>query len=444
MKPWRSKLSRAFLALLASLFWVATARAALHINITSGVVTPMPIAIPAFLGGPNAAAMGANIARVVADDLESSGFFRPLDPRSFIQTITSPNTPPNFPDWRQINAQALVIGGVGTTPDGKLDAQFRLWDVFAQQQLAGFSYASAPQNWRRIAHMIADAVYKQLTGEEGYFDTRIAYVSESGPLRRQIKRLAIMDYDGANNRFLTNGRSLVMTPAFSPSGQDLAYVSYRSGQPQVYLLNLNSGQVRSIGRMPGITFAPRFSPDGGRLVFSVAAHGVTNIFTADLRTGNTTRLTEDDAIDTSPSFSPDGSQIVFNSDRGGVPELYVMSASGGAATRISFGSGKYGDPVWSPHGNLIAFTKIDHGSFYVGVMNPDGSGERLLTEGYQVEGPSWAPNGRVLVYFSQTPSDPQGRGFSSRLYSVDLTGYNKREVLTPGNATDPAWSPLLH
>jgi TolB protein len=441
----RSKLVYGFVALVLALSMSAAARAALHIDITRGTMTPLPIAVPPFRGaGGNGSAQGAEIARVVSDDLQSSGLFRPLDPRSFIETVSSPNAEPQFGDWRQINAQALVVGAIDQKPDGKLEAQFRLWDVFAQQQLAGYSYASAPQNWRRIAHMIADAIYQRLTGETGYFDTHIAYVAEAGPLRRRVKRLAIMDFDGANNRFLTDGGSLVMTPSFSPVGQRLAYVSYKSGVPHVYLLDLATGRRQLLGHFRGMTFAPRFSPHGGRILLSEAQNGVTNIFSLDLRTGSRTRITNDDAIDTSPSFSPDGSQIVFNSDRGGTPQLYVMSAGGGDARRISFGSGKYGDPAWSPRGDLIAFTKIDQGSFYVGVMNPDGSGERLLTQGFQVEAPSWAPNGRVLIYFSQTPSDSQGRGFSSRLYSIDLTGYNKREVLTPGDATDPAWSPLLH
>ncbi len=445
MTVWRRRLCGGFLALLLLPFFPgAPAQAALHIDITKGTITPLPIAIPPFLGANGPSQMGQDIARVVADDLESSGLFKPLDPRSFIETLKAPDARPQFGDWREINAQALVVGAVGRNPDGSFTAQFRLWDVLAQQQLAGYSYSSAAQNWRRIGHIIADAVYERLTGEQGYFDTHIAYVSEAGALRHRIKRLAIMDYDGANNRFLTGGRSLVMTPSFSPVKQELAYVSFASGIAQVYLLDLDNGRRQRVAGLAGMTFAPRFSPHGGRLLLSEAKGGITNIFSLDLNSGSIHRITADDAIDTSPSFSPDGSQIVFNSDRGGSPQLYVMGADGSGVTRISFGSGKYGDPVWSPRGDEIAFTKITGGSFYVGVMHPDGSGERLIAQGYQVEAPSWAPNGRVLVYFSQTPANASGRGFSSRLYSIDLTGYNKREVLTPGDATDPAWSPLLH
>jgi len=419
-------------------------RAELRIDITSGHVEPMPIAIPSFPGGAASETQaGRDIAGVVSADLERSGLFRPLDPRSFIQNISATDTQPRFPDWRQINAQALVTGAVQTQGDGRLRVEFRLWDVFAEQQLTGYGYTTTQQNWRRIAHIIADEIYKRITGEEGYFDTRVVYVAESGPLEKRIKRLAIMDQDGANNRILTDGRALVLTPRFSPTAQEITYLSYGSGAPRVYLFNIDTGQQEVVGDFPGMTFAPRFSPDGNRVVLSRAENGVSNIFALDLRTRRPTRLTDSQAIDTSPCFSPDGSKIVFNSDRGGSQQLYVMSADGGNAKRISFGAGKYGTPVWSPRGDQIAFTKIDGGSFYIGVMRPDGSGERLLTHDFLVEGPTWAPNGRVLMYFRQSPTDSHGHGGSSRLFSIDLTGSNQREVITPQDASDPAWSPLL-
>jgi TolB protein len=416
----------------------APARAELRIDITSGKVEPMPIAIPAFSGDQE----GQQISQVISADLDRSGLFRPLDPRSFIQNVSAGDTQPRFADWRQINAQALVTGSAQTQGDGRLRVEFRLWDVGAEQQLTGFGYTTTRQNWRRIAHIIADEIYKRITGEDGYFDTRIVYVAESGPAQNRIKRLAIMDQDGAGNRYLTNGRSLVLTPRFSPTAQEITYLSYANGTPRVYLLNIDTGQQESIGDFPGMTFAPRFSPDGNRVVLSRAANGVSNIYVFDLRTRRMTQLTNAQAIDTSPCYSPDGSKIVFNSDRGGSQQLYVMNADGSGVHRISFGSGKYGTPVWSPRGDMIAFTKIG-GSFAIGVMRPDGSGERLLANGFLVEGPSWAPNGRVLIYFSQSPSDSSGGGGSPHLYSVDLTGYNQREVPTPGSASDPAWSPLL-
>lgn len=422
----------------------ATLHAELRIDITSGKVEPMPIAIPAFPGGAaNEGQAGRDIAGVVSADLERSGLFRPLDPRSFIQNISASDTQPRFPDWRQINAQALVTGTVKTQGDGRLRVEFRLWDVFAEQQLTGFGYTTTQQNWRRIAHIIADEIYKRITGEEGYFDTRIVYVSETGPADKRIKRLAIMDQDGANNRVLTDGRALVLTPRFSPTAQEITYLSYGGGTPRVYLFNIDTGQQEVVGDFPGMTFAPRFSPDGNRVVLSRAENGVSNLFALDLRTRRASRLTDSPAIDTSPCFSPDGSKIAFNSDRGGSQQLYVMTSEGGGAKRISFGSGKYGTPVWSPRGDLIAFTKIDGGSFYIGVMRPDGSGERLLTRDFLVEGPTWAPNGRVLMYYRQSPSDSRGHGGSTRLYTIDLTGSNQREVVTPQDASDPAWSPLL-
>ena len=422
----------------------APVRAELRIDITRGRVEPVPIAIPALAGSAaNESQAGQDLAGVVSADLERSGLFRPLDPHSFIQNLSASDAQPRFGDWRQINAQALVTGSVKTQSDGRLRVEFRLWDVFAEQQLAGYGYTTTQQNWRRIAHIIADEIYKRITGEEGYFDTRIVYVSESGPPDKRVKRLALMDQDGANNRFLTDGRALVLTPRFSPTTQEITYLSYANGSPRVYLFNIDTGQQEVVGDFPGMTFAPRFSPDGNRVVLSRAENGVSNLFALDLRTRRPTRLTDSQAIDTSPCYAPDGSKIVFNSDRGGSQQLYVMSADGGGAKRISFGSGKYGTPVWSPRGDLIAFTKIDSGSFFIGVMRPDGSGERLLTRDFLVEGPTWAPNGRVLMYFRQSPTDSRGHGGSVRLYSIDLTGSNQREVTTPQDASDPAWSPLL-
>jgi TolB protein len=433
-----------FAALIALACLGVPARAELRIDITSGHVEPMPIAIPAFPGGsPNESQAGRDIAGVVSADLERSGLFRPIDSRSFIQNVSLGDTQPRFPDWRQINAQALVTGSVQTQGDGRLRVEFRLWDVFAEQQLSGYGYTTTQQNWRRIAHIIADEIYKRITGEEGYFDTRIVYVAESGPSDKRVKRLAIMDQDGANNRVLTDGRALVLTPRFSPTAQEITYLSYGSGAPRVYLFNIDTGQQEVVGDFPGMTFAPRFSPDGNRVVLSRAENGTTNLYVLDLRTRRATRLTDSQAIDTSPCFSPDGSKIVFNSDRGGSQQLYVMNSDGSGVKRISFGSGKYGTPVWSPRGDLIAFTKIEGGSFFIGVMRPDGSGERLLTRDFLVEGPTWAPNGRVLMYFRQSPTDSRGHGGSTRLFSIDLTGSNQREVVTSQDASDPAWSPLL-
>jgi TolB protein len=420
------------------------ARAELRIDITRGRVEPMPIAVTDFLGG-NAAesAHGRNVARVISANLERSGLFRPIDPKAFIQSAESLGALPRFGDWRVINAQALIQGRVQIVPDGRLRAEFRLWDVFAEQQMIGLAYHTVPDNWRRVAHIISDAIYKRVTGEDGYFDTRIVYIAESGPVRRRIKRLAIMDQDGENHRFLTDGSSLVLTPRFSPTLQEITYLSYFQNVPRVYLFNIDTGRQEVVGDFPGMTFAPRFSPDGKKVIMSMAQDGNSEIYTMDLRTRAVAQLTFHSAIDTSPTYSPDGGQITFNSDRGGSQQIYVMDANGRNVRRISFGTGRYATPVWSPRGDLIAFTKMHQGKFFIGVMRTDGSGERLLAEGFLVEAPTWAPNGRVLMYFRQEPTDARGGGGRTRLYSIDLTGHNERELVTPTDASDPAWSPLI-
>jgi TolB protein len=418
-------------------------RAELRIDITKGNVQPMPIAVTDFFPVTTGQArVGEDMAQVIAADLERSGLFRPLDKRAFIQKPDQLRVQPRFADWRVINAQALVNGNIELQADGRFKVEFRLWDVLAERQATGLAYYSAPGNWRRIAHIIADAIYKQITGEEGYFDTRIVYIGETGPQTRRIKRLAIMDQDGANHKFLTDGKELVLTPRFSPTTQEITYMAYFNDRPRVYLFNIDTGQQEVLGDFPGMTFAPRFSPDGNKVIMSLAQNGNSDIYTMDLRTRMVTRLTDHPQIDTSPSYSPDEKRIVFNSDRGGSQQLYVMDGDGANVQRISFGDGRYATPVWSPRGDLIAFTKLHLGRFFIGVMRPDGKGERLLTESYLDEAPTWAPNGRVLMFFRQTPADVQGKGATSRLYSIDLIGSNLREVVTPTDASDPAWSPL--
>ena len=438
----RSMMRNAIPVLLCVLFMTGTARAELRVDITQGKAEPLPIAVTDFFGaGGEEASIGRDMAGVIAADLQRSGLFKPIDRRAFIQTDGALNALPRFGDWRIINAQALVQGRTELVPDGRLRVEFRLWDVFAEQQMVGLAYFTVPDNWRRVAHIIADAIYKRITGEDGYFDTRIVYIAESGPERRRIKRLAIMDQDGANHRFLTDGSELVLTPRFSPTLQEITYLSYRGNTPRVYIFNIDTGRQELLGDYPGMTFAPRFSPDGQSIIMSMSQNGNTDIHVMDLRTRQSRQLTRSGAIDTSPSFAPDGSQIVFNSDRGGSQQLYVMDKDGRDVRRISFGKGKYATPVWSPRGDLIAFTKISRGTFYIGVMRPDGTGERLLAQDYLVEAPTWSPNGRVLIYFRQSKS---GENVTEpRLYSIDLTGYNEREIITPVGASDPAWSPLI-
>jgi len=425
------KLVLAFAALLAL---SGPAFAALQVDVNQGNVQPLPIAIPDFIGDP---ASGANIAKVVRADLERSGLFKPLDPKSFIDQIKNINAAPTFADWRVINAQGLVTGQATMQPDGRLRVDFRLWDIYGESQMLGLQYFTQPENWRRIAHLVSDAIYERITGEKGYFDTRIVFISEGGPAKNRRKKLAVMDEDGANPIFLTKGDYLVLTPRFNPTAQMIAYMSYIAGKPRVYLFDLESGRQEMLGNFPNMTFSPRFSPDGNKVAMTLENGGNSDIYVMDLRTRAYTRLTTDPAIDTSPSFSPDGRQITFESDRGGSQQIYVMNADGSNQHRISFGGGKNGTPVWSPRGDMIAFTK-QGGVFHIGVMRPDGSGERIISNGWEDEGPTWAPNGRVLM-FSRTLQG--GRG--SQIWSVDVTGRNERRVLTPGDASDPAWSPLI-
>jgi TolB protein len=426
------------LALLAPL--ASSANAAVMIDITGGQVEPMPIALPEFIAGSAEESQTAHdITEVITANLGGSGLFRPLPRESFVEQIRDFSQEPRFGDWRTIQAQALVTGQVTLQPDGRLRAEFRLWDIFAQNQVLGLQFAATPKSWRRIAHKISDAIYKAITGEEGYFDSRVVFVDESGPKDQRVKRLAIMDQDGENMRTLTNGDDLVVTPRFSPGSQEITYMSFAGELPRVYLYNIETRQREIVGVFPNMTFAPRFSPDGQQVIMSLQSGGNANIFVLDLATRTTQQLTSTAAIDTAPCYSPDGRYIVFESDRGGSQQIYVMNADGSGQQRISRGPGRYSTPVWSPRGDYIAFTKLVNGNFAIGVMRPDGSGERILTEGFHNEGPTWAPNGRVLMFFRDSP----GAGGGPKLYSVDLTGRNERQVATPGFASDPAWSPLL-
>jgi TolB protein len=425
------------------------ARAELVVKINDPTMEPIPVAVPAFTAQSQVPSrltemtkMGDDIAGVIAADLERSGLFRPLSRQAFIEQGLTPERRPRFPDWKAIGAQGLVIGGVNFLADGRVEVMFRLWDVFGQQQMTGVKYQTTPDNWRQIAHRIADAIYQRLTGEEGYFDTRIVYVAESGPPTNRVKRLAIMDQDGANHQYLTKGDFMALTPRFSPNQQEITYLSYFNNKPRVYMYNLETGRQELLGDFNGMTFAPRFSPDGNQVVMSLERGGNTDIYVMDLRTRKMRQLTDHPDIDTAPSFSPDGQFIAFESDRGGGQQIYVMNADGSNQKRISFGKGRYKTPVWSPRGDLIAFTNTTGGVFKIGVMRPDGSGERMLTESFLDEGPTWAPNGRVIMFFRGAPSRRGVLG-KMELRSIDLTGRNERRVPTPGDASDPAWSPLI-
>ncbi len=436
---------RYFLSLFAALMIAASPAMAqqgeVRIDVTRGVVEPMPIAITSFMAQAGAdQTIATEMPQVITNNLSHSGLFKPINPQAFVQSVQSIHQEGiRFPEWRAVNAQAMVTGVVTRAADGRTRVEFRLYDVLSQKQLTGMAYMTTPDNWRRIAHIISDEIYKRLTGEDGYFDSRIVYVSESGPAQSRVKRLAIMDQDGENHKFLTDGRDLVLTPRFSPNQQTITYLSYANNKPRVYVYDINTGRQSVLGDFPGMTFAPRFSPDGNKVAMSLAQNGNTDIYIMDLASRSPRRITQDPSIDTAPSFSPDGRQIAFESDRGGTQQIYTMDASGGNVKRITFGKGRYANPVWSPRGDLIAFTRMYQGQFYIGVIRPDGSGERLITNAYHVEGPSWSPNGRVLTYFKEAPGNGQR---SAKVYTIDITGYNERWLQTPRDASDPAWSPL--
>ena len=419
----------------------------LEVTLTQGSVKPTPIAITnLFSSNSDFEKIGKNISDVISDNLERSGLFIPIDKKAFIQTNKSLSQQPRFEDWKVIKAQHLVAGKISGS-NGKISVEFRLYDVFQQKQLVGRKYETNEKNWRRISHIISDSVFKNITGEGGYFDTRIVYVAETGPKEKKQKRLAIMDQDQANHRFLTDGSYLVLTPRFSPNSQKITYMSYvNRNRPRVYIFDIETGQQEIVGEFPGMTFAPRFSPDGTKIVMSYTDPNVGNseIYILDLKTRISNRVTNNSSIDVSASFSPDGNKIVFNSDRSGRRHLYVSDLNGKNVQRISRESGSYYTPVWSPRGDMIAFTKQEGGQFYIGVMEKDGSNERMIAKSFHVEGPTWAPNGRFIMYFKEERTAEDGSGGESSLYSIDLTGFNERKIITPLGGSDPAWSPLMH
>jgi len=410
----------------------------LRIEITNGVIEPMPFAVPAFVADSAASQQMANdLARVVVSDLTGSGLFREVPRNAHISGISNFDAPVQFADWQAINVQALVTGALSEGIGGRLTVKFRLFDVFAQTSMGeGLQFSGQRKDWRRIAHKVADTIYSRLTGEQGYFDSRVVFVSETGAKGQRKRRLAIMDYDGANYHALTDDRAIVLAPRFSPDGRRVLYTSYETGTPQVFLLDVKTQRRRRLANTDGMSFAPRFSPDGKRVLLSLSKAGNTDLYVETLATRKRTRLTVAPSIETAGSFSPDGTQITFESDRSGAQQIYIMPASGGEARRISFGDGRYGTPVWSPRGDLIAFTKINKGRFHVGVMRVDGSEERLLTSSFLDEGPTWSPNGRVLMFFRET----RGVSGAPSIYSVDISGRNLKKVPTPEFASDPSWS----
>ena len=445
-------MKRLFFVIFCFFLLIRPTVALIEVDITRGNLEPLPIAVSSFYheqdsqeiiqGEKIIKNVGEEISKIIETNLKRSGLFNPLKKDSFLQSSDIAHIKPRFEDWRLIKAQALVSGKV-TISENRLRTEFRLWDVIAAKEMIALAFSTTPDNWRRVAHIISDKIYQRLTGEKGYFDTRIVYVSETGKKTRRIKKLAVMDQDGANVKYLTLGNELVLTPRFSPTNQLVTYLSYFRNLPRVYLLDIETGVQEVVGDFPGMTFAPRFSPDGKKIIMSFAKDGNSDIFTMDLATRVVEKITDHSSIDTSPSYSPNGKYICFNSDRSGLQQIYVMRSDGSNVKRITFGKGLYGTPVWSPRGDLIAFTKVHNNRFYIGVMRTDGSGERLLTENFYQEAPSWSPNGRVLIFYRETRSDEEGKGFSAKLWSIDLTGYNERLVETETDGSDPSWSSLL-
>ena len=434
------------------IFFSFNSHALIEVDITRGNLNPLPVAVsPLFidstsenkiskeLGNLN---IGLEISTIIENNLKKTGLFNPLNQDAFIQKPDIAHLKPRFEDWQLIKAQALITGKVEML-ENNLRVEFRLWDILAGREMLALAFTTVPNNYRRVGHIITDKVYERLTGEQGYFDTRIIYVAEEGPKTQRIKKLAIMDQDGANTKYLTLGNELVLTPRFNPTNQMVTYLSYFRNLPRVYLLDIETGVQEVVGTFPGMTFAPRFSPDGKKIIMSFAKDGNSDIYTMNLESREVEQITDHPSIDTSPSYSPNGKLITFNSDRSGYQQIYVMRSDGSNVKRISFGTGIYGTPVWSPRGDLIAFTKLHKGKFYIGVMRIDGKGERLLTENYYQEAPSWSPNGRVLIFYRETKSGDQGEGFSATLWSIDLTGYNERKIETLTDASDPSWSSLL-
>ena len=415
-------------------------RAELRIDISGAGAEPVPIAIPSFNKDT------WELAEMVIADLEKTGLFRLVNPEAYLQSFNHINEKPIFSDWQAINAQALLQAEVEPKENDYLKVSYKLWDVYSGKLLEAKAVSLPVKEYRRLGHIVADHIYSRITGEKGYFDTRIVYVAESGPLNKRVKRLAIMDFDGFNHQYLTDGKYMALTPRFSPNMQKVAYLSYVKSKPHVRILDLKTGENKELGVFPGMTFAPRFSSDGRFLLMSMAKAGNSDIYLYNLETGENKRLTTHFAIDTTPSFSPDGKKIVFSSDRSGSQQLYIMDSTGKNVERISFSmqGGTYATPVWSPRGDYIAFTKIQNGHFYIGVMEPDGSNERLVATDFLVEGPTWAPNGRVLMYFKQAPTTRYGHEGKTGLYSIDVTGYHEQFIPTPQEGSDPAWSPLLH
>ena len=403
------------------------------------------IAIPAFAtdreratpaNADGTGALGREIARVITANLRNNGLFKPVGPDSLPQPAFSAVRAPAYGAWSGQGAEMLVQGYVTARDDGRLVVGCYLYDVQLQQQLVREGWVVAAGDWRRAAHKCSDLIFSRLTGESPFFDSRIAYIAETGPKDRRVKRLAVMDSDGANHRFLTLGSATALTPRYSPDYSKILYLSYVDGNPRIYVYDIGSGKQTLVTENKNPTIAPRWSPDGKHILYSMGIAGNTDIYRIAATGGTAQKLTDNPGIDVGGSYSPDGRQIVFESDRSGSQQCYIMDADGKNQKRISFFGGRCATPEWSPRGDQIAFTRIA-GDFNVAVMNTSGGGVRVLTKGWQDEAPTWAPNGRIIQFFRTEKNS--GR---SGIWQVDLTGQNERRLPTPVDASDPAWGPI--
>lgn len=410
------------------------------IYISKGVNKLMPVAINRFVSSAADQKLLDDVLNVIRSDLQHCGFFKIVPQDAFIDQIIGVENRPHFASWRQINTNLLLNGQIQRNGSSELVIKIILWDTVNEKSIFAQNFTSSTQLWRKLAHTISDKIYESVTGDPGYFGTRIFYISEIATGIRVSKRLAVIDYDGQNNQFLTNGKHLVLTPSISPNAQYLLYVSYERRVPKIFIRDLKTSRSSLLGNVNAMSFSPKFSPDGSKVIFSMAKNGVTDIFIMDLQTNTINKITSGISINTSPTYSPDSQTIYFNSDRSGSGQIYSMNADGSNIKRISFGEGNYSAPSCSPNGKYIVFTKkVRNQEFTLGVMKIDGSDERIITSGYLVEGATWSPNSRIIS-FARTTAPYRNTKSSTKLYTIDISGYNERLVPTLYDASDPEWS----
>tara|TARA_B100001989_G_scaffold120016_1_gene84564 strand:+ start:617 stop:1942 length:1326 start_codon:yes stop_codon:yes gene_type:complete len=415
-----------------------------EIDVTEGKIEPLPIAIVEFnQENKNEDNYSSKIQNIISNNLGNTGLFKILPNDSFLQSESEVFFQPLFSDWKLIDANFLVSGKV-TLENNRLKVNFKLWDVYQEKLVINKNISGVSRSdWRILSHIISNLIYEKITGEKGYFDTKLVYVAEEGTQEKKIKKLAIMDYDGNNHEILTDGNELVLTPRFSPDGKNIVFLKYKNNKASVYLMNIKSRKTKILGNFSGMSFAPRFDPNGKKIIFSLTDRGKSNIFIQNLENNEKFQVTNNKYINTSPYFSPDGNKIVFSSDRAGKQNLYIkgIKTISSKVERITYGKGNYATPAWSPRGDYIAFTKSYRKKFFIGLIKTNGKGERLISEGYLTDGPSWSPNGRTLVFFKTVKNI--NNQYETKLFTIDITGNLEKELITPYQASDPDWGPSI-